>query len=1046
MSAERWQTLDRLFSEALQLPAEARSKLLARECGPDERMREEVLSLLAAAEHSQRFLGRPAFEQLALAISTGGWSLQPGERLGTYKIQELLGAGAVGEVWRATDERLNRDVAIKLLLPHLSTDPQRARRFAEEARTAGALNHSNILSVHDVGEHGGVPFIVSEFVEGESLRGRLKRGALPVDFAAGVGLQVARGLVAAHRGGIIHCDLKPDNVFLRVDGGVKILDFGLARLKTAAAPTSHDLPDVRVSSLAGTAGYIAPEQILGAEPDARSDLFALGVTLYEMLSGERPFKGNGALETLNATLTLQPVDLRAVCPNASPSLAGIVMRLLEKAPESRFQSADELIKALEAAAASSHRSSAAWRNLIAVVLITTITIAAVFMSRTRATPGSVALGPSGRPAVAVMHFVDTTGVEDTAWLSTGIQSMLLTGLAQTPGLDDVSSQRLHEALQQAGHPDVASLDRSELADVARRAGAGAVVGGTIYRSRDEIRIDARVEDLTSGRVLTAHSVTGTDVFALADSLATRIRAGIGFGDAVETRRIADVSSTSIAAYQLYARGLDASLNLRWAEAVSWLEQAIAIDPAFAEAHLRLAFAHTRLGQIAARQQALRNASAHAAKLSERHRLLLAVELEAGPRSDPQRRAHLVDELLTRYPDVEEAYPIASGLYDPITGAIPDAKKQLAITRAGATVLPASPQTRNAYGYALTFAGRFAEAASEFEEYAKLAPREPNPFDSLGDAYVLLGDLSKAVTAYSRALAIDPGFPAGTGLAYALGMLGRYEEAIAAKPSIVHVHALVMSRTGRYREADRLVRSGLRRAQADNNMFIVAGLHLTSAVLALERDDYPAMRRAVAAMRQPLSSVPPEIVRLWSFIADTLGGVVDLRLGRTERAEALANRQAVTHRPSHPVERLWHAVLKGELALARGDAVGAAMTFAAGELPQRGISFGVPGSVLTNNLLLRDGPARAARARGDISGAIETYRRLLANGPDLKWVSLYEPRYVLELARLFDRAGDRESARTEYRRFLDLWQHADANLPQLAEARRAIAADTLRLQP
>ncbi len=186
MSADRWQTLDRLFNEALHLPADARVALLARECGTDEQLRRDVLSLVTAAGSSEEFLERPALERLARAMAADGWSLRPGERLGVYTVRELLGAGAVGEVWRATDERLNRDVAIKLLLPHLSSDPKRARRFAEEARTVGSLNHPNILSVHDVAEHGGVPFIVSEYVDGESLRTRLKRGPLSLDAAAAV--------------------------------------------------------------------------------------------------------------------------------------------------------------------------------------------------------------------------------------------------------------------------------------------------------------------------------------------------------------------------------------------------------------------------------------------------------------------------------------------------------------------------------------------------------------------------------------------------------------------------------------------------------------------------------------------------------------------------------------------------------------------------------------------------------------------------------------------------------------------------------------------
>ena len=241
-----------------------------------------------------------------------------------------------------------------------------------------------------------------------------------------------------------------------------------------------------------------------------------------------------------------------------------------------------------------------------------------------------------------------------------------------------------------------------------------------------------------------------------------------------------------------------------------------------------------------------------------------------------------------------------------------------------------------------------------------------PSTVIGTIYLSLGAPAEAVQSYSRALAIDPGFPSGNGLAYALGMLGRYEEAIAAKPSIVHVHAFLLSRMGRHAEAERILRNGLARAQIDNNMFIAAGIHLTSAVLSLERKDYAAVQREVAAIRDPLSAVPAGFARHWSLIAETLGALADLGQGRTAQAEARADTQARTFRPSHPVESMWHWFLQGELALVRGDPAGAAMAFSKGETHRRGISLDIPGAVLTNNLILRDGHARAAHARGDLA--------------------------------------------------------------------------------
>lgn len=330
-----WERVEQLFTDALALPAEDQARFVERACGADEVLRADVLSLLSAANTSGAFMSRPALDRLAEEFATDGSKLEPGLRLGAYTIIKPLGAGGAGEVWRARDERLGRDVAIKVLLPHLATDADTLRRFAEEARAAGALNHPNILTVHDVGEYQGTPFLVSECLEGRNLRERLQAGPMSVAEAVPVALGVARGLAAAHEAGIVHRDLKPENIFLKPDGTVKLLDFGLAKLGLSEAR----LTDGHTADglIAGTASYMAPEQARGEPVDARSDLFALGVVLYEMLAGRRPFQGTSAFETLHAILTTDPPELPG--DRVPPPVARIVMRMLEKAPEARFQSA-----------------------------------------------------------------------------------------------------------------------------------------------------------------------------------------------------------------------------------------------------------------------------------------------------------------------------------------------------------------------------------------------------------------------------------------------------------------------------------------------------------------------------------------------------------------------------------------------------------------------------------------------------------------------------------------------------------------------------------
>jgi Tol biopolymer transport system component len=294
-------------------------------------------------------------------------TLSAGTRLGPYEILSPLGAGGMGEVYRARDERLKRDVAIKVLPASFSQDADRLRRFEQEAHAAGGLNHPNITAVYDLGSHEGAPYIVTELLEGETLRARLAGGALPVRKAIDYASQIAQGLAAAHEKGIVHRDLKPENLFLTKEGRAKILDFGLAKLtqpESESAPQTS-LPTATAGTepgvVMGTLGYMSPEQVKGKTVDARSDIFSFGAILYEMLSGSRAFQRDSAAETMSAILREEPPDLSATNRNIQPGLERIVRHCLEKNPEERFHSAHDLafdLGALSGESASGSRAPA----------------------------------------------------------------------------------------------------------------------------------------------------------------------------------------------------------------------------------------------------------------------------------------------------------------------------------------------------------------------------------------------------------------------------------------------------------------------------------------------------------------------------------------------------------------------------------------------------------------------------------------------------------------------------------------------------------------
>jgi eukaryotic-like serine/threonine-protein kinase len=302
-------------------------------------------------------------------------NLAPGSSLGPYEIVSLLGAGGMGEVYRARDHRLDRDVAIKVLPATYTADPDRLHRFEQEARATAALNDPNIVAIYDVGAAGGQPYVVAELLDGETLRSAIAGGPLPLRKALSLAQQIARGLAAAHRRGIVHRDLKPENLFVTQDGLVKILDFGLAKLTEGGVGPHSAVSTTAAGLVLGTVGYMSPEQARGDPSDHRADIFSFGAVLYEMLSGQRAFQGNSPVETLSAILKEQPPDLTLVVPGLSPGLARIVDRCLEKSRDDRFQSAADLRFALEAvsgvstpAVSAARRRRVPWKGVAAVAV------------------------------------------------------------------------------------------------------------------------------------------------------------------------------------------------------------------------------------------------------------------------------------------------------------------------------------------------------------------------------------------------------------------------------------------------------------------------------------------------------------------------------------------------------------------------------------------------------------------------------------------------------------------------------------------------------
>jgi tetratricopeptide (TPR) repeat protein len=989
-----------------------------------------------------------------------------GSTVSHYKILEKLGEGGMGEVYLAEDTKLKRKVALKFLAKELTQDETRKQRFIQEARAAAAIEHPHIAAIHDIDEADGHLFIAMEHVRGESLRESIQQRNLGLRKSLELAAQIADGLSAAHEQGVVHRDLKPENILVSDKGYAKIIDFGLAKLlepfmqsgEASGAEETATRLKTKEGLVMGTVAYMSPEQAKGKPVDARSDIFSYGAVLYEMLSGQSPFRRDTIAESLGAVLKDTPAPVSVDSAELAPDLQRILRKALAKDPNDRYQSmrdlaidVRELREGMTSTAVAALKVPASakvpwkWAAILAVALAATVT-GFLLLGRDR---GPAGIGASGRPSVAVMYFESMSGDEEIRWLSKGLPNMLVTDLAQTPGLDVVSSQRIHEILTEIGQEDLETINKSLVPEIAERAGAGAVVVGSIFKSGSEIRLDVQVQDVGSGRVLSAESVRGEDVFPLVDELAGRIRASLSLGDQPGVRPIAEVTTPSLDAFQLYSEGLEARRNLRSGDARELFEKAVEIDPTFAMAYFELSNVVPEDSNLF--RQYMEKALELADRLPERQKLLVQATDANWRRGEPEEAIELLETLVTRYPDEEDAYAWLRTIYLQLNQ--PD--KALANLERGIKALPRSGPLHNFYGYRLLQSGRYAEGLRALETYAELNPDEPNPQDSLAEAYLLTGQPEKALEKYARVLEIDPDFgPSHAGRAWAFAMLGRYDEALIERAKIREVgnpyfgetallfmEAFTLSRVGRYRQAEEKLPRGMEVATSQGDDFSQAYLELLSALLAFEKEEYADVLESVDSARERIPHITiPGDRRIPTLVAHLLAGVAEARRGNMATAREQLDSQSIFYDPNDEGENWLHQALRGELALATGDLTVAENAFTDGE-PTFKMFFnnGSPApSLFLNNLPFRDGLARVKKGQGDLAGAIRIYRELLTTDMSSKWIAMLEPRYVLELARLLDETGNKEAARAEYERFLGLWKDADGGLPELKEARKYVA--------
>lgn len=986
-----------------------------------------------------------------------------------YRIGAELGTGGMGRVYAAEDTKLGRRVAVKVLPPDMAADRERLERFRREARIVAALNHPNIVTLFSVEEAGGVRFLTMELVEGETLGESIPPDGLEqesiVDFAG----QLADALAAAHERGVVHRDLKPANVMAAADGKLKILDFGLAKLRAPESDERRDSTLTMEGKVLGTVPYMAPEQVLGETVDPRTDLFSLGVILYEMATGRRPFRGGSNAELISSILRDAPEPITGLRSDLDPALERVAMRLLEKEPQRRFQTAievrDELrrlqagsqaqTEAVPAAAAAARRTpgrrgAAVASGAVFVALLSigwgwrTYVDSARPAARTEPSraAGRSADGALDRTSLAVLHFRNLTGDPELDWLSNGIADMLMMDLAQSPELDVLSSSRLHQVLKDLELLGQTAIRLELIQEVGARSGVETVVRGSYARAGDAFRIALTIETAADGTTLATKRVEGRgeeSLFPMIDELSAAVRNRFEVErPAASPASVEAVTTSSLEAWRCYSEGMALYYESKRPEAVVLLEKAVEIDPDFALALADLGTMHANLAHAAEAASYMRRAFELADRLPSglSHRVRatyygarwattgLAIEAyRESLRFDPGEEAWR-NNLARRY-----------AFFERYEEAVEEWKRLIAGgTSFGATYFDAA----NAHA-ALT---RFETGYRILSDFAARHPERWNVEQYLGWYFTEWGRLEEALSHLRRAAELRSVHWVHYGLWRVQVLREDWEQAELEAEKIRSFDDSFARWRGAVSNARNALYAG-RSEEALSWLDEAAGAYAEpgafaalarcwKAELLLERGE-PA--RALAEAEEAREEGREEWPELFALF---VAARAQQELGRPAAADALAGilRERWKRQPNAVEERQLHH-LAGRLALARGDTEAAveALTRAASSLPPKGVEFAW--HVFPDHVPIWFALGEAELAAGRDADALGWFERVAASGSEHLERPLPYVRSFYVLGRLRQRRGEAAAARRGFERFLRFWDGGDLDRERTAAAHLAL---------
>jgi len=965
--------------------------------------------------------------------------------VGHYRIIEKIGAGGMGEVYLAQDTELDRKVALKFLPPHLCQDEDSRKRFKREAQAAAALKHPNIVTIYEVSEYDGRPYFAMEHIEGHSLHYFAHEKQLPIEKVIDLAIQICGGLGKAHQAGVIHRDIKTSNIVVDDDGRPKVLDFGLASVKGEEKIT-------RTGSTLGTVAYMSPEQVKGERIDQRSDLFSLGIVLYELIAGRTPFRRDHEAATLQAIMqdTLEPLSrYKADVPEG---VQEIVNRALDKDMETRYQTAagmaadlrreKKILDSGESAIRHSKARSRTARFIVpGLILITGALLLILKPWKIEVQPTMEVVAAENR--LAVMYFDNLADPQDTLRWGEIAANLLMTDLSESQYVQVVSSQRLYDILKQLGREGQKNIDRSVASQIAEKARAKWMLLGSILKIEPQIILTAQLVEVASGNAIASQRIEGQpgeEIFTLVDKLTVEIKSDLALPDSAQAepdRPVAEVTTHSPEAYRYYLEGVNLGFKFYRAEATKSLKQALSYDSTFAMAYYRL----SAFSRGVERRQLAAKALEYSAKASRDEQGYIKGWNEFVLGNHTQA-INDIREIIDRHPDDKEAWQALGYIYK---NGLRQTKEAIDCYSKAIEIDSLDAWAYNELAYAYNNIGDFEKSIWAINKYVSLAPNEPNPYDSRGELYASNGKLDQAIASFKKAVEIKSDFydsweHLGTMLIFKRDYAEAercFEKLLLSTNKNVRSDgrqdlALIPLYQGKFDEALAVLDQSIGADKIER--VDTWEKHMIKSDIFAQRGEFAkSLGEINEAIKGYTNSYPGRAVPFKHIYIQRL-----TENGEFAKAQQVAREWKREIEDKDPTKMDFYLIGLGCLEFGQEN-----YDTAIGRLSKA--MAGIPDPLTPYGFRVRFLLARAYQKAGQVGEAVAEFEKILTNysGGRIAWaISSVKTHYYLGLA--YDKSGWNNKAIEQYRIFLDIWRDADSGIVEIADARERLARLTATL--